>query len=141
MGWKHMFAGSRFTNPAESSYAPIEGESLAVVYGSESARHFELGCDNLVVATDHKLLFGVLKNRRLGNIKNKRLLLLEEKMLPYLFSIIHIPGQKQRAPDANSRKSTGDAEKLPLDSDFEESDSTACIEPRLRLGRPVYLFQ
>ena len=58
---------------------------------------------------------------------------LKEKTLPYRFSIIHIPGQKQKAPDANSRKPTGDAKKLALDSDFEESDSIACIEPRLRL--------
>ena len=35
-GWKIVFAGSRFTHPAESRYAPIE--ALAVVYGMESAR-------------------------------------------------------------------------------------------------------
>ena len=125
-----MFAGSRFTPPAEPRYAPIEGEAFAVVYGMESARHFVLGCDNLVVATDYKPLLGVL-NRHLGDIKNERLLSLKEKTLPYRFSIIHIPGQNQKAPDANSRKHTDDAKKLPLHSDFEESDSIACIKPRL----------
>lgn len=30
--WKLVFAGSRFTNDAESRYAPIEGEALAVVH-------------------------------------------------------------------------------------------------------------
>ena len=86
-----------------------------------------------MVATDHKPLLGVLNNRHLGDIKNERLLSLKEKTLPYRFSIIHIPGQKQKAPDANSRKPTDDAKKLPLHSDFKESDSIACIEPRLRL--------
>ena len=81
-----------FTHPAESRYAPIEGEALAVVFGLESARHFVLGCDNLVVATDNKLLLGVLNNRHLGDIKNERLLSLKVKTLPYRFSIIHIPG-------------------------------------------------
>ena len=128
-----MFGGSRFTHPAESRHAAIEVEALAVVYGLESARHFVLVCDNLVVATDHKLLLGVLNNRHLGDIKNERLLSLKEKTLPYGFSIMHIPGQKQNAPDANSRKPTGDAKKLPLESDLEESDSIACIEPHLRL--------
>ena len=64
-----MFAGGRFTHPAESRYAPFEGEALAVVNGLESARHFVLGCDNLVVATDHNPLLGVLNNRHLGDMK------------------------------------------------------------------------
>ena len=112
--WKLVFAGRRFTHAAESRYAPIEGEALAVVYGLESARHFVLGCDNLAVATDHKLLLGVLYNRHLGDIKNESLRSPKEKMLPCRFSIIHIPGQKQKAPDANSRKPTGDAKKTSL---------------------------
>ena len=112
-GWKIVIAGSRFTHPAESRYALIEGKALAVVYGLESTRHFVLGCDNLVVATDHKPLLGVLNNRHLGDIKKEKLLSLKEKTLPYRFSIIHIPGQKQKAPDANSRKPTGDAKNFP----------------------------
>ena len=112
-----------------------------MVYGLESARHSVLGCDNLVVATDHTPLLGVLNNRHLGDIKNERLLSLKEKTLPYRFSIIHIPGQKQKAPDANSRKPTVDAKKLPLDSDFEESDSIACIEPRLRLPEATMTWE
>ena len=140
-GWKIVFAGSSFTHPAESRYAPIEGEALAVVYGLESARHFVLGCDNLVVATDHKPLLGGLNNQHLSDIKNERLLSLKEKTLPYRFSIFHIPGQKQKASDANWRKPTGDAEKLPLDSDFEKSDSIACIEPRLRLPEATMTWE
>ena len=31
-----MFAGSRFTHPAESRYAPSEGEALAVVFMDRS---------------------------------------------------------------------------------------------------------
>ena len=31
--WKLVYAGSRFTRDAESRYAPIEGEALALVYG------------------------------------------------------------------------------------------------------------
>ena len=46
--------GSRFTHAAESRYAPIEGEALAVADALDKARHFVLGCSNLVVAVDHK---------------------------------------------------------------------------------------
>ena len=136
-----MFAGSKFTHAAESRCAPIEEEALAVVYGLESSRHFVLFCDNLVVAADHKLLLGVLNNQHLGDIKNEKPLSLKEKTLPYRFSIIHIPGQKQKAPDANSRKPMVMQKTLPLDSDFEESDSIACIEPRLRLSEATMTWE
>ena len=70
-------------------------EALAVVYGLRFTRHFVLGCDNLVVATDHEPLLGVLNNRNLSDIK-ERLLSLKEKTLPLRISVIHIPGQKQK---------------------------------------------
>ena len=54
--WKLIFAGSRFTSSAESRYALVEGEALAVAYGLEKCRMFILGCDDLLVATDHKHL-------------------------------------------------------------------------------------
>ena len=127
-----------FSNPR---CAPFEGEALAVVYGLKSARHFVLGCDNLVVAPDHKPLLGVLNNRHLGDIKNERLLSLKENSLPYRFSIINILGQNQKAPDTISRKPTDDAKKLPLYSDFEESDSIACIERRLRLPEATMTWE
>ena len=51
-----MLVGSRFTHPKESRYAPIEGEALAVADALDKARHFVLGCNNLVIAVDHKPL-------------------------------------------------------------------------------------
>ena len=51
--------GSRFTSGAESRYAPIEGEALAVVDALRKARHFTLGCTDLIVAVDHKPLLSV----------------------------------------------------------------------------------
>ena len=47
--------GSRFTHAAESRYAPVEGEALAVVDALDKARHFVLGCSDLIVAVDHRL--------------------------------------------------------------------------------------
>ena len=118
-----MLAGSRFTHPEESRYAPVEGEALAVVYGLRFTRHFVLGCDNLVVTTDHEPLLGVLNNRNLGDIK-ERLLSLKEKTLSLRISVIHRPGQKQKAPDGNSTKPIGDTNKQPLDSNVKDSDSS-----------------
>ena len=58
--------GSRFTHAAESRYAPIEGEALAVVDALDKARYFVLGCEDLIVAVDHKPLLKLLADRALG---------------------------------------------------------------------------
>ena len=73
-GWRLTFTGSRFTHLAESRYAPIEGEALAIAYALDKARYFVLGCDNLIVATDHKPLIPLFSNRSLENIQNTRLI-------------------------------------------------------------------
>ena len=49
MGWKITLVGSRFTHAAESRYAPIEGEKLAVAVALEKARYFALGCSNFII--------------------------------------------------------------------------------------------
>ena len=42
-GWQLVLAGSRFTNEAESRYAPVEGEALAVAWALKSTKHYTLG--------------------------------------------------------------------------------------------------
>ena len=86
--WKLVFAGSRFTSDAESRYAPIEGEALALVQALESCRMFILGCQDFVVAVDHKPLLQYFNDRQLDTIKNPRLLSLKEKTLMYRFRIV-----------------------------------------------------
>ena len=98
-----VFAGSRFTSDAETRYAPTEGEALAIAWGLEHARMFVLGCNKLLISTDHKPLLGILKSRELGSITNPRILSLKERTLPYTFSIQHNPGKWHRGPDAVSR--------------------------------------
>ena len=91
-GWKITLVGSRFTHSAESRYAPIEGEALAVADALDKARYFVLGCRNLIVAVDHKPVLKILGDRSLEDISNSRLRNLKEKTLRYRFSIIHVPG-------------------------------------------------
>jgi hypothetical protein len=104
--WRLVFTGSRFTHPAESRYAPIEGEALAVVTYSLD-RYFVLGCKTLVVGMDHKPLVPVYSDRALDNIKNTRLFNLKVATLWYTFKMVHIPGWQNAAPDATSRQPTG----------------------------------
>ena len=106
-GWKITLVGSRFTHPAESRYAPIEGEALAVADALDKARHFVLGCTNLTIAVDHRPLLKIFGDRTLDHISNTRLRNLKERTLRYQFQMVHIPGAKNRAPDTLSRHPTG----------------------------------
>ena len=109
--------GSRFTQPAESRYAPVEGEALAVAYALEKAKFFVLGCTDLNVAVDHKPLLDIFSDRSL-DMANGRMRSLKEKTLRYRFTMSHVPGLKNRAADALSRhpSSTTPSETL-LDDD------------------------
>ena len=123
-GWKLVFAGSRFTKPAESRYKAIEGEALAVADSLHKARYFVLGCYNLVIATDHQPLLSIFGDRNLDDIANPRILNLKEKTLRYRFKMIYVPGKKHVGPDAVSRnpvdnETTNDSEPqhVTVDSD------------------------
>jgi len=102
-GWKLALVGSRFTTPTESRYAPIEGEALAVAYALNQTRFYVLGCNNLLITTDHKPLVNILNDKSLNDIGNRRLLNLKEKTLQYKFTIHHVTASKNKGPDAASR--------------------------------------
>ena len=75
-GWKLVLAGRRFTTPAESRYSPTEGELLAVADSLHKARHFVIGCKNLIIAVDYLPLLGLLNSKSLADIPNPRILAL-----------------------------------------------------------------
>ena len=103
--WKLVFAGSKTTNESQSRYSSTEGECLAAAYGLQRCRMFTLGCPNLILATDHNPLTGILNDRRLDSIDNPRLRSLKEKTLAFNYRIIYVKGGSNaiRAADALSR--------------------------------------
>lgn len=52
-GWRITLVGSRFTHAAESRYAPVEGEALAVADSLDKTRFSSLGCNDLIIAVNH----------------------------------------------------------------------------------------
>ena len=106
-GWRITLVGSRFTHAAESRYAAIEGEALAVVEALEKCRHFILGCSELYVAVDHKPIVKIFGDRALADITNSCLRNLKEKTLMYDFTMLYIPGVRNNTSDALSRYPTG----------------------------------
>ena len=72
-GWRITLAGSRFLSGAETRYAAVEGEALAIAWGLEQTRYFTQGCQDLLVVTGHKPLTKIFGNRTLDEISNTRL--------------------------------------------------------------------
>ena len=137
-GWRVTLVGSRFTSSAESNYAPIEGEALAVVHALDKARHFIIGCSELTLVVDHKPLLKVFGDRRLDDIPNPRLRNLKEKTLRYRFHVTHIPGARHVAADALSRHPVGQASHLELPDDAAslQDHRIACARALLQTADP-----
>lgn len=102
-GWRITLAGSRFLRSSEQRYAPIEGEALAIAWALEDTKFFTLGCDELVITTDHKPLVKIFGDRSLDEISNTRIFRLKQRTLAWRFDIVHVPGKSIPASDATSR--------------------------------------
>ena len=140
-GWLLTLVGSRFLHDAETRYAPVEGECLAVAYGLQQTKYFVLGCPDLTVATDHKPLLGLLNDRSLADIPNRRLLNLKEKTLDFRFRIVHVPGRLHMGPDAASRSPMGQPDLMwlpgepdPQDTEIYGKMSTAELRDTILIG-------
>ena len=71
--------GSRFNHDAETRYAPIEGEALAVAEALDKTRYFVLACSDLIIAVGHIALLKIFGDRSFEDISNSRLRNLKEK--------------------------------------------------------------
>lgn len=105
-GWRITLAGSRFLKPAETRYAPIEGEALAIAWSLEQTKYFTQGCNNLIVITDHKPLVGLFEKTTLDEITNPRLFALKQRTMLWRFKTLHRPGKENMFADAASRYPT-----------------------------------
>jgi len=82
--------------------SPIEGEALAVAWALDDTEFFTLGCNNLIIATDHKPLVKIYGDRSLDEIINTRIFRLKERTLAWRFKVIYVPGKSIPASDATS---------------------------------------
>ena len=121
-GWKITLAGSRFLRPAETRYAPVEGEALAIAWSLEQTRYFTQGCDKLIVVTDHKPLVKLFGDRTLDEIANPRLFRLKQRSLMWRFTVLHEPGRDNLFSDATSRRRIQSPDDWPSDTTDMEED-------------------
>ena len=105
----------------------MEGECLAIVWRLRKTKYFIAGCRNLIVATDHKPLLGILNDKELDGIDNNRLVKLKEKTMIYKFNLVYVPGIKHKIADATRTMVRSNRNKPEAKDDIE----TKSIEQEL----------
>ena len=101
--WMLVQAGSCFLSEAESRYAIIELEMLAVAWTANKCKTFLMGLQNFQVITDHNPLISLLNSHPLDEIDNPRLQQLKTKLMAFNLTVKWCKGGTNRAPDALSR--------------------------------------
>ena len=113
--------GSRFLTDAESRYATIELEMLAVAWAIKKCRLYLFGLPHFTLMTDHRPLIPILNSYTLDAVENSRLQKIKEKVLPYAFTAVWRAGKQLCIPDALSRAPVSS----PTPEDEIECDETA----------------
>ena len=135
-GWKITLVGSHFTHAAESPYASVVGEALAITDALDKARFFVLGYSNLIITVDHKPLLKVFGDQSLEEITNARLRSLKEKTLCYCFRTVHIPGVRHKATDTVSHHPTGTTKPDLVVLPDDKAAATAALAALPQLDAP-----
>ena len=92
-----------YQNSQEKKYYINELELLAVVWAVDRFKHYLLGKE-FVIATDHKALTSALGEHRSNKTYQSRLTRWVDRLLPYQFKVIHIPGKDMGIVDYLSKE-------------------------------------
>ena len=103
--WKPVQAGSRFLTSAETRYAMVELEMLAIAWACQKCRIFVEGLPRaqFEIWTDHAPLVPILEKQTLPEISNKRLQRLKMKVEHLTFRTVWVKGIDNIEADALSR--------------------------------------
>ena len=111
-GWKPIAFASQFLNSTEERYSVNELELLGIVCSIDYFKYYLYG-KNFTVVTDHRALLSILKEHRLNKSNNSRLFRWIDRLLPYNFTIEHMPGAKVGSVDYIFRNPFARAKKYP----------------------------
>ena len=101
-GWHTVAFASRFLNSVEDRYSINELELLDVVWSVEHFKYYLYG-KPFTVITDHRALLSIMRENRSNKSYNSRLTRWVDRLLPFDFSIDHLPGTKMGLVDYISR--------------------------------------
>ena len=143
-GWQTVYVGSKFCSGAESRYHPICGEAAAAAWAVQKCRFFLLGHPNFTLCLDHAPLIKIFSpTTELGDIPNPRLYNQKQKLLPYRFTPLYIPGKAHVTPDCYSRRSDFPSQPHATDSSKIDLLDIGNVRPDYShsLGPPDWVSQ
>ena len=105
--WIPIAFASRYLNTQEKKYSTNELELLAVVWSVDRFKHYLLGKE-FVIATDHKALVSALDENKSNKTYQSRLTRWVDRLLPYQFKVVHLPGKDMGIVDYLSRNPKGE---------------------------------
>ena len=103
--WLPVKYASRTLLNTETRWAPIELETMAILFGMERFHAYTLG-SKVLVETDHKPLLAIFK-KPINDI-SLRIQKMRLKLLRYQFDLQHIPGKLNYIADMLSRNGITD---------------------------------
>ena len=104
--WKPVAYASRFLNKLEERYSTNELELLAVVWSLEHFKYYLYGSQFLLQA-DHQALLSALNENRGNKTYQSRLNRWVDCLLPFHFTVEHVPGKNMGFTDYLSRNPSG----------------------------------
>ena len=122
--WAPTVFASRFLNNAETKYSTNELELLAIVWACEHFRTYLMG-NRFQVLTDHKANISALSENYINKSYQSRLSRWADRLLPFDFEVIHVPGVTLGIVDYLSRYPTFSA---PASSIYDELFVVKSIE-------------
>ena len=122
-GWKPIALASRLPNSTEERYSVNELVLLGRVWSIDYFRYYLFG-KNFTVITDHRALLSIIKEHRSNKSYKSRLSRWIGRLLPYNFSIEHMPGAKMGLVVYISRNPIARAKKI---STYDEHFVVATI--------------
>ena len=135
---------SRQTKNHESRYSPTNLEMTAIVFGITHFHHYLYGAKTFKVFTDHKPIAD--SQSKSAETKDKTLLRLQDKLLPYNFDVVYRPGKEMGAPDFLSRAHADHAQiinvskKTPAPWKSSTSDPNKSQKPNARTKHGAHSY-
>ena len=112
--WRPVVYASRSLTPTGQRYAQIEKEALALTWACKRFAEYLLG-KPFHLHTDHKPLVPILSSKSLDTLP-ARVQCFRMRLMPYQFSISHVPGKDLHIADTLSRAPT--SQFTPFDDQF-----------------------
>ena len=116
--WRPVAFASRALSEAETRYAQIEKEALALTWALEKFSEYVLG-KTVVLKTDHKPLVPILGKKSLDQLP-PRVLRFRLRLMRFQYTIHHVPGKTLYTADTLSR--------APLREPHEVNNSQSAAE-------------